>query len=245
MLRKHKGLVAGVLLLILAVILSVCWWYYHGYVEWCLFALNLVPGTLVLGVHWLTSRLAKAGRMRWSAVARGVGIAVTLSVLFFVWGFNKWGWWTGHVEAVHRYEAVLRHGYCAPYASHFPARIPDEATDVQFHYHPSFWQGGSNLQLGYNLPHSSVQAVMKKHLAHAKQVTDGNKLDSSDEKDRLPTTYFYVGPRSGDGRLPPDFKLLVLDAESDPPGGDWNNGHSAGVAISLTRNEVIYWADNW
>jgi hypothetical protein len=48
-------------------------------------------------------------------------------------------------------------------------------------------------------------------------------------------------------KFPKDYRIFIFHAkpykeESEP---DWNHGESKGIVVSLPRNEVLYYAENW
>jgi len=117
-----------------------------------------------------------------------------------------------------RYEEVLAEYDGGPKAvAHFPPHIPETAAAVELYYTRRFLQGGSCLRLRYRLPLSELEAVTQQYRSIAQHIENGKPFD-----------------------IPDDFQVFYLENSESP---DWN-GYAYGVAVSLERQEVIYWAED-
>ena len=135
--------------------------------------------------------------------------------------------------------------------SHFPQEIPADATLKKFSHFPGFLQGGGHIQLRLQLPPSRIQAL---HAGFSQKcirsfwwddVTYGYR--STDDYQGSPETSLRTGD-SGSREFPSDYEIMILDPYRPPEGMKnyfRNHGSSYGVAISLKRHEIVYWAESW
>ena len=158
-------------------------------------------------------------------------------------------------------------------AGHFPATVPESATRVIFAAYPGFLQAGAWIQLRVELPPAEVRRIYDDAQKITREYHDGgdsysheNGLDGQ-KRGLLPSTSFYtsdseITPDKRDP-FPPDYRVFILDAQpykpriekntntifselaTPPDRPDWNHGTSRGLAVSLPRNEVVYWAESW
>lgn len=123
------------------------------------------------------------------------------------------------VQDPSRYEEVLAEYDGGPEViAHFPSHIPETATEVALYYMPRVLQGGSRFRLSYKLPSSELETIVEQYRPIAHQIKDGRRSSN----------------------IPEDFEVFYLD-DSDSP--NWN-GYAYGVAISMERQEIIYWAED-
>lgn len=219
-------------------------WVKHG-PSWKLYVLNMLPGLVFLAIWFVGKKIHKWG---WFVIGLGVSIAVVLSgfVATCNIGAFLWSEATTPVTDPVCYESALeRYNYPeTEWIGHFPARIPVNATNVHFYHLQAFLQGGMILQLRCVLPSEEIESLLTESVDKAKQVreTDGGYLGSSGPDDlRIPR--LCAGEKDY-VHWPKGYKIIVYNAE-DRSGGSWNHGFSYGVAISMARNEVIYWAEDW
>jgi hypothetical protein len=138
---------------------------------------------------------------------------------------------------ISKYEELL-HDYSSELTQHFPDHIPENATQVRFYYLPAFMQGGSFLQLRCKLPLGEVNALLTRYRPIARQVGTSAQIQASA---KIPLTSF-----EGQTNLASDFQILILGGEPGKTNPvDWNHGYTYGLAISIQRQEVIYYADYW
>ncbi|MCL4852389.1 MAG: hypothetical protein KJZ78_13525 [Bryobacteraceae bacterium] len=138
-----------------------------------------------------------------------------------------------------RYQEVLAERWSFPEAtSHFPKAVPPDASHVKFLYAPPGFHRDTYLQLRYTLPPDAVTALDEEYNAVAKySFAGGISEDHAAEEPGVFTTYFFTG----NWIFPKDYTILVLWVGELPRPGTTYKG-SAGVAISKTRNDVVFWA---
>lgn len=207
---------------------------------------NLLPAAALL-MAWVGTRNAITWWAHVLALAAvitvvGVWFAVRLPVEWFLSA-------TRTVTDAGQYESVLRDYWKnGELVSHFPRPVPNDATNVRFSFAPRFMQGGSHIQLRMTLPR---ERVAEHYSAFARRKTasylGGDMGVHMNLADGMPTTSFYTGG-AGVHAFPGDYEVMIFDPlmkKEDSPGGYWNHGRSHGVAISLMRNEIVYWAEEW
>ncbi|MGE5608321.1 MAG: hypothetical protein ACM359_03625 [Bacillota bacterium] len=193
-------------------------------------------------------------RVRWPLSAALVALLLLLLAARIAYVFYGSSSASADVTDPGRYQAILNDlGYPTPTKLNvptiacFPPAIPAAATNVRFFFRPSFFQGGTQLQLRMNLPAEEIAAVLGRIEPYAKDIQAGGaKWDAANARHGLPSACFRDSSNTGfavEG-LPADFKVFVLGAkDSSPP--SWNHGYSYGVAIRDKSNEVIYWLEDW
>ena len=138
---------------------------------------------------------------------------------------------------INKYSQALRmHG--SP--EHFPKYIPKDAKNVYFFDRLQFLQAGSEIHLRYK---TTKEICLKKLEEFSKQAIFIN----SGGFDQI--AYNMCVPdisdkSAGYGALSNDFKIIVLQGNPYKP-YDWNHGCSYGIAVSLEKEELAYWADYW
>lgn len=200
--------------------------------------INFIPGLMLLGAWCLSVWFS-----RWRRWFIASGILLTV-IAIGVAGFLNWGAASfeeaiASVTDVARYASIVGDG-SNPLTAHFPRSIPDTASEVHFYYQPAFLQGGSTLLLRCHLPSSEIEALAQKYRPAAIQVSTG--LTSNADLNYFPHALTSGTAAIGYATLPADFQVLVLGAS---PPEQWNHGDSYGIAISTTRQEVIFWAETW
>lgn len=149
---------------------------------------------------------------------------------------------------------------------HFPEAIPDGATNVAFSMFPGFLQGGAWMYLRVGVPASEALKIQQKAEERAPRSGGAGMNLPADPAlafEPLPRIEFCI-PEAKSMKhlkweaLPPDYRFFVFEAK---PGGtkeeinyqtwekktvgDWNHGTTSGIAVSLERNEVVYWMESW
>ena len=98
------------------------------------------------------------------------------------------------------------------------------------------------------LPAVSVTNIFERATEQAKQHHDGGDATTliNQRKDGLFSASFHTSD-SNQPAFPADYRVFIFDAKPYKTGSafDWNHGTSKGVAVSLQRKEVVYWAENW
>lgn len=233
----------GILVLGVGICLNVYWVKHEP--SWMLYVLNMLPGLVFLAMWFVGKNIHKRG---WFLVGLGVPIAIVFSG--FVTFCNIGAFWWLDITTPDTdpgcYESVLeRYNYPkTEWIRHFPVRIPGNATNVHFYHLQAFLQGGMILQLRCVLPSEEIESLLTESFDKAKQVqeTDGDYLGFTGPKG-LPIPRLCAGERDY-VHWPKGYKIVVFNAE-DHAHGSWNHGFSYGVAISIERYEVVYWAEDW
>jgi len=142
----------------------------------------------------------------------------------------------------------LRARWNQQHIAHFPKEMPADATLQKFSHFQGFLQGGAHIQLRLQLPPERIQAL---HDEFARQCTTsfwgGSKYSHVSKHDGMPTTNFFTRG-SSPLEFPSDYKLMIFDrvlTKSERMPFMWNHGSSQGVAISVQRHEIVYWAESW
>jgi hypothetical protein len=150
--------------------------------------------------------------------------------------------------AVEKYGQILTDWKATGLVDHFPDSIPLQARNVHFSSFPGFLQGGAHVQLRIELPASEVKKLYDQATNLAKQYHDGGNSTTliNERADGLYSTIPHTLV-SGKYVFSEDYRVFIYDANPYQKGSghDWNHGKSKGVVISLQRNEVIYYAENW
>jgi len=133
---------------------------------------------------------------------------------------------------------------------HFPEDIAPNATNSKLSYYPGFLQGGAHFQVRYQLPSHQIEELYVMFKGKGTKIfVGGNTNIHMNEENGMPTTSFYTSDVDGyEGTFfPDDYEIMILDEipPEVPEGHSWNHGRSHGVAISKTKNEIIYWAELW
>jgi hypothetical protein len=232
-------LVFGYLLLALGAYSAACWYRYHGYGSWLLVSGCLTPGALIVAAGHFCR--AKGERVR-AVIPVSVTLALLIALISSLGYLFSWG--ISPVMTTASYGSILESG--KNLTSHFPREIPNSAKNVRLYYSPRFLQGGSHFEIRYETSPAELEALVKKYGAKALAVYDGSPdlFHYANETKGYPTAEFRDESNTGQAPLPSDFKVMVL--ESKPPADvSGNHDYSSGIAVSMKRLEVIYWADRW
>lgn len=129
----------------------------------------------------------------------------------------------------------------ADLVSHFPASAPSTAV---FHFQPGFLQGGSSLQLKVETSAEEAREALRRYSELALASARGGNFNTHRKEIKdIPSTFFHTGP---DAEFPDDYTIITLLArDHGEPGHSWNHGSTAGVAVSVQRHSIVYWAENW
>ncbi len=173
----------------------------------------------------------------------GAGMIVFfVLVAFFYFTFPR------ETHSLWKYKG-LRAQWGPQLVSHFPPEIPADASLKKFSHFPAVLQGGASIQLRLSLPPERFRELYSQFSAQkTKSFLGGDTNRHMNEPEGMPTTFFYTSGNK-DGSFPDDFEIMIFDKvlpEAErPPGFYWNHGQSHGVAMSMNRNEIVYWAENW
>ncbi len=109
------------------------------------------------------------------------------------------------------------------------------------------------MELRMRLPSDEVASIYRRYSPIAKLSIPGDaELDrAAGNPDMFPKSWFYTFPEEVSSTnwlavLPGDFQMFLLSSRpyrTNP--ADWNHGDAAGICVSTSRNEVIYWVEAW
>jgi hypothetical protein len=180
-------------------------------------------------------------RMKRFAIVAIIAVILAIPVIRF---FTEFGAATADVTDPSRYSEILNQlkgkmldGQRG--LSSFPAAIPGDAKNVRFFYRPHFSQGGTILQISYCLPDAEIESMISSPPCATTQPAGDNAGIPGN------VSFWVTETASTDpGPLPEDFKAYVIDAKWPLSPADIDEGYCYGLAISLARHRVVYWAGN-
>lgn len=151
----------------------------------------------------------------------------------------------GEITDPSQYYNVMQEIGENPAVNHFPSKVPTDAQNVRFHFHPSVFQGGSVLQLKVELPTSIVEGIYSEYIDQAKVIVSPQEVISiKDEGVELRLPAFYTGGKSTE--WPDSYDILFIESTStgseDAP---WNHGIIYGLSVSSSESVVVYWYEDW
>lgn len=197
---------------------------------------GLLAGILVLSFGMI-SVFTVSGRVSRS-VSTKLSVATLLIFVFFSWGYLvcvAWDEATPSTTDVKDYEKALGFiGYPGnPAANQFPEKIPDNAQEVQFSYHPAIGQGGEVLSLKYKVDSNTIASAMRVSSKNAKWIgapksSEAKSMGVYDEFSELPSDLTIYLRYSRPYRL-----------------NDWNHGKVGLTAISPKQNEILFLFEQW
>jgi len=156
-------------------------------------------------------------------------------------------WQLRTITDVSQYGSLLARWQQAS-VNHFPASVPDQATNVRLSYFPGFLQGGAHLQLRAELPRDQFEAEHSRlsNSAIAKFVAGEvfPLVPNVDWVQSMPPPPFYSADQDTGLAFPDDYTVFVLSANHGDS-APWNHGRAKGIAISPTRMELVYWVERW
>lgn len=135
------------------------------------------------------------------------------------------------------YQTLLRGWEPADLTDHFPRTIPADATHVSLAAFPGFLQGKAFFQLRMTLPPSEIEAIRARAMARAIRSCPSQCTDAIQDPAFWSVPTLIAGSPS-DERFPSDFVVYAFETNRD-----WNHPTGKGVAISVARGEVVYWAE--
>lgn len=137
------------------------------------------------------------------------------------------------------------------WAPHFPAEIPADATLKKFCYFPGVGSGHWYMQLRLQRPAEQIRSLYSQCLSQrTASFHGGSHQEHSLQADGMATTFFYTGDESSGTRsppFPPDYEIMVFDPILTSEQKQQNHSYlfCHGVAVSLQRNEIVYWSATW
>ncbi len=184
--------------------------------------------------------------VKWIVGILGVLVFVVFSAFaWFAYSFNKA---LEPNESIDQYQKVLADWKASGLVDHFPSSVPASARNVKFSSFPGFLQGGGHVQLRMELPEAEAKKLFEHATKTAKQHQDGGNSVTliNERKDGLSSTSPHTLAKDA-FEFPDDYRIFIFHAEPYKAGSghDWNHGESKGMVVSLQRNEVLYYAENW
>lgn len=217
-----------------------------GFTGWYL--LNFIPA-VAFALAYLAGR--KFPRKLTHIIAIPSCVLALVLWSFIAMGIEMFISSTSEVTDVKKYEYILDDAwdFNKSLVAHFPRPIPQEADGVKFSFLPAFMQGGAHIQLRYSLSADTISDLYERYSEEkTRSFIGGDTNTHINMKNGMPTTFFYTS-NSDDLEFPDAFEIMVFDEapkkEENLEGHNWNHGQSHGVAISKTRNEIVYWAESW
>lgn len=242
--RLLKALFPGITTIIFFVLFTWVYWAVTNtavkqyYFEGLLFAVPFVCFGIITCVS-LTEKF------------RTSALSVITATLIVVFGLSMTGgYWIIAIDAAaavttdtEKYERVLTlQGYPNdPLTRCFPDKIPENAENIEFLYHPAFVQGGERLALMFQTDSDSIKSYMDRISRGAKWV--GKTSDNEAERHGIFNGRLSVLSYTSPG-LPEDFVIYIIDSEPYRS-NDWNHGERSLIAISEQKKEILFLADNW
>jgi len=166
-----------------------------------------------------------------------VAIVIGLGVAFVVLVASPFEPPAG-TTTVSDYPRVLKDWSPTGLVDHFPRTLPPSASNVSLAEFPGFLQGSGYFQLRMTLPPQEVEAILTRTKSAAVRRCPTQCTVYIEDPE------YWEVPRLAAGnekemKFPPDFVVYALETD-----GEWNHPTGKGIAISPTRSEVVYWADD-
>lgn len=167
---------------------------------------------------------------------------IFIAFLVFLYSFYK------SIETVRdpdKYQSILEKWGDSPLVAHFPKKISNNDKIIAFSFYPGFLQGGSHIQIRLSVSKQSLSKMFDDFQKFALEFYDGgNKYElRNSQKGKLVGTSFFTS--TNDTRIfPEDYRIFIIDAKPYQE-DSWNHGYSYGAVVSLKRQEIIYYAEDW
>ncbi len=185
--------------------------------------------------------------MKWKKIFLSAFLMVTLVFiglcLYTVIRFSMEKRLVGEVEDLSRY-AEIRNQYPG-IMQHFPETIPADATRAKFHFHPSFMQGGTVIQLRLQFPKDQIDKLADDYTAKATLILhNGDVVKGASDRGDIPHPRIWVQEETKGF----DKDCFTFFLHEEPLGEEnslWNHGITYGAMINQEEQTVIYWAEEW
>lgn len=168
------------------------------------------------------------------AIAVVFGLAVA-GVMVVAWQFDRA--LEGSTK-VSDYPRLLEDWSPTGLVDHFPKEIPGNATNVSMSELPGFMQGAGHLQLRMKLPPQEIEVIAARAKAAAVRSCPSQCGRYIEDPEFWSVPDLAAGTSKPERRFPPDFVVYALETN-----GDWNHPSGKGIAVSVSRSEVVYWAE--
>lgn len=201
-------------------------------------------------------RSSSAGRSVGSALLQDMKscfIILLVLVSLALGGLALFAYWMFHPSEVRSLDAYPKYfaKFHRNWAPHFPAEIPADATLKKFCYFPGVWNGHWYMQLRLQRPAEQIRSLYSQCVAQRTlSFRGGSHKEHSLQADGMATTFFYTGDepsRTPSPTFPPDYEIMIFDPILTPAQKQQHSSYlfCHGVAVSLHRNEIVYWSAVW
>ena len=168
-----------------------------------------------------------------------IPLAIAMLVALFNYSITCAATTTANIS---HYERALKLSHFPNQLSEtFPDKIPSNAKNVNFMYHPALGQGGQEIALKFETDPDSIKSYIEEFSKKAKWI--GKERDKDANKYGVIVGQFFQFEYANSG-LPKDYIVYVIYSEPYRE-GDWNHGEVSLVAISEQSNEVFFRAEKW
>ncbi len=172
-------------------------------------------------------------------------LLITTAVAAIVFYFTT-NLFPSKIHSIHRYSSS-KNQFPPELVSHFPAKPPSDSSNPIFSFYPGMLQAGAWLQLRIETSKSDAENLANRLNAETTHIYTGGSFFTHynlDPDNNWPTALYHTQRDDHDAfEFPSHFTLYVHHAKDG--GGGWNHGETAGTAVSLKTNEIIYWAESW
>lgn len=180
-----------------------------------------------------------------TGIAGGIIIAAVVSFLVFLQSFKK----LLEIKvdpALYSGIVAKRLEYSGKY-EFLPKEIPQDAQKIAFFHLPGFLQGADIIALRLTLPEHRIKKII-------------DELETSERQKiknfgKVPEPYAYPSygmkkPPSNNifesmTYIPPDFQIFLYKCSIEDIEKNWNHNFMAFTAVSLDKNEVLYYTSEW
>lgn len=239
----------GVLMLLLGLYFNFDWLDRLFKPPLFMYMTNLLPGMVMIGASIIINRIKKF-RLQLIIIIL-VLIAPSLLGLFIVngaVGFERSASPEKDPADYKEILEILEYGQWN-WLRHFPPKIPENASNVSLYWNKGFLQSSLFLQLRFELPSDEIQSILEQSRARAAKKPD-SKRPLSDLPPVFPLSAGEVEPLLD---WPRDFEIIVFNYGKGGNANDegygtkeyWDIRYSYGIAISIKRNEIVYWGEEY
>lgn len=173
--------------------------------------------------------------LKFLLIAAAVLAGLYLLLVGFVWWFFTEG--SKPTTRLDAYPALLKDWAETGMVDHFPRTIPSQARNVSLEAYPGMLQGSGSFQLRMTLPPAEVTAIETRMKAQAMRRCPPQCTTGIGEPEFWAVPYLQAGQKDDSVSFERDFVVYAIYTD-----GDWNHPTGKGIAVSVKRNEVVYWA---
>lgn len=241
--------IIGVLMLLLGLYFNLDWLDRLFKPPLFMYVANLMPGIAMIGTSLIINRI-KRFRLQLIIIIF-ILIAPSLLGLAIVNGavvFEQFAMPETEPAYYQDILELLEYGQ-RKWLKHFPPKIPENASNVSLYWSKGFMQSSLFLQLRLVLPSDEIKSLLDQSRARAAKTLDSKRS----LRDLPPISSLYAGEVESLSDWPKDFEIIVFNYGKAGNANDegyrtqeyWDIRYSYGVAISIKRNEIIYWSEEY